>query len=68
MQFSIPTAPTKTTQFTTFVLDLTTHLRLTPIELIHCKLFNSRRTNFSGVTLLITDNVRVDPSAMACNF
>src|SRR5882762_5539623 len=41
-------------------LDLTPYQRLTPIELIHCKLFNPRRTNFNGVTLLRTNHVRVD--------
>jgi hypothetical protein len=41
-------------------LDLTPNHRLTPIELIHCKLFNPRRTVFNCITLLIADHVRID--------
>src|SRR6266404_619702 len=41
-------------------LGLTPIHRLTPNELVDCKLFNPCRTMFNGVTLLTADNVRID--------
>ena len=57
---SIPTAPTNLLHFTAFVLGLTPIYRLTPIELIHCKLLNPRRTVFNCTALLVTYHVRID--------
>jgi hypothetical protein len=57
---SIPTAPTNLLHFTAFVFGFDTKSRLTPIELIHCKLFNPRRTIFNRTALLVTDHVCID--------
>ena len=57
---SIPTAPTNLLHFTAFVFGFDTNCRLTPIELIHCKLFNPRRTVFNCTALLVTYHVRID--------
>jgi hypothetical protein len=43
-----------------FFLDLTPIHRLTPIELIHCELFDPCRTVFNCVALLVTNHVRID--------
>src|SRR5262249_53927372 len=43
-----------------FFLNLTPIHRLTPIELIHCKLFDPCRTVFNCVALLVTNHVCID--------
>ena len=57
---SIPTAPTNLLHFTAFVFGFDTKSPLTPIELIHSKLFNPCRTVFNCIALLVPDHVRID--------
>jgi hypothetical protein len=63
---STPTAPTKLFISQRLFLRLTPFHRLTPIELIHRVLFNSCRTVFYRVTLLVADHMRVHAKRNPC--